>query len=772
VIRQLRQARLELHRVECLGRLGDPAVQAQPAGGADLLVERLADQRVREAIAPRGRGKIADDPRALRLLEKLEHGVLRQLAHLREHGQLELAPDHRGDAEHAVALLGQRAEPSTHHLAHALGNLEAPRLDRLGALEPPVGLEQLHHLVHEEGIALRLPVDRLDERLGGHSARAEFDEARHVGGAETAQQHPLAELAARQLGQGLLERVLAPELHVAVGPEQQQTRGSQLLGEKLQQQERGPVRPVQVVDHQRQGLALGGVLEEGGDAVEEAKARLLGLELRGLRQTRQPLAHLGDHLGDVGRARAHLRHQRPRLSVVDVGADDLHPGPVGGGSFALVAAAPQNLCAAKPGVGGELLGGAGLPDPRLADQHENPAAPRERVVEGAAKVPQLLVASHEDTRRQPVERVCSGALLGRDDLGANRSSPGQLLAHRRGARRALARVLGQQPQDQSLERARNLGVVPGRRHRGGVDVLADHRHHVVPQKRRPARHHLVEHGAQRVEIRADAHLAREGLLGGHVGGGADHHPLLRDPRAVQRQSQAEVTEPGAAVFGEPDVPGLQVPVDHTAFVRVLEGMAELFADAQHFPDGEPPALGLPEADVQVAPGHVLAHDVELPLVLADVVDGDDVGVVAEAPHRLRLAADPDAAGLVQALGLDQRQRDVAVEPLVPGQVDALLGSLAHETLHPVAAGGKRGRSAGLRGGCFLCRSGKFRATLAAELELRRVLESAARAGPRQRRAAAAAELEAARVLESAARAAHDSSSRASRSACPVAPISV
>ncbi len=52
VVGELTEMRFELGRVERLDHLRDAAVQAQATRGADLLVERLADQRVGEAVRP------------------------------------------------------------------------------------------------------------------------------------------------------------------------------------------------------------------------------------------------------------------------------------------------------------------------------------------------------------------------------------------------------------------------------------------------------------------------------------------------------------------------------------------------------------------------------------------------------------------------------------------------------------------------------------------------------------------------------------------------
>jgi len=357
----------------------------------------------------------------------------------------------------------------------------------------------------------------------------------------------------------------------------------------------------------------------------------------------------------------------------------------------------------------------------------------------------LGLPADEDPSRHAVEGVHVVCLAGCGCLRRGGRHRFEKLANLAGARGPLGRVLLEQPEDQGLQALRDLWVVPRGCDGRGVDVLRDDRHRVVTEKRRPARQHLVEGGAQGVEVAAGVRWAAQGLLRRHVGHRAHHHPLLGEPGTVEGEGQAEVAEARRAVGREPDVAGLQVPVYHAARVGVLEGVAELGGDRERLVDIEP--------RFEVAAAHVLAHDVGLAVLLAGVVDGDDARVIAEAPHRLGLAAHADAAGLVEALGLDQGQGDVAVEPLVAREVDALLGAFSEQALHLVAAGGKRARGAGLRR-WRRSRLGKRRAALAAELEFRWVLESAARAGPRQGGAAVAAELEAARVLVAAGGTAH------------------
>ena len=211
-----------------------------------------------------------------------------------------------------------------------------------------------------------------------------------------------------KLAQSLGERVGAAKLDVAIRAEHQEPGASKLARKELEEQQRWLVAPVQVVEDEDHRLLAGGVLEERGDAVEETETRLLRLQGRRHRQAGQALLHFGDHLRDVRGAGPHLGHELLRLPLVDVGADRLHPRPVGGRAFALVAAAPDHLGVAEAGVGGELFRGARLADAGLADKHHQPPATGQGVFEACAQLVHLLVAAHEDAAGQSVEGVGVG----------------------------------------------------------------------------------------------------------------------------------------------------------------------------------------------------------------------------------------------------------------------------------------------------------------------------------------------------------------------------
>jgi hypothetical protein len=57
---------------------------------------------------------------------------------------------------------------------------------------------------------------------------------------------------------------------------------------------------VEVIQNQHQGLGLSGVLQEGGDGVEQPEAGLLWWQGRWWLQVRQFASHFGDNFSDIG----------------------------------------------------------------------------------------------------------------------------------------------------------------------------------------------------------------------------------------------------------------------------------------------------------------------------------------------------------------------------------------------------------------------------------------------------------------------------------------
>ena len=175
-------------------------------------------------------------------------------------------------------------------------------------------------------------------------------------------------------------------------------------------------------------------------------------------------------------------------------------------------------------------------------------------------------------------------------------------------------------------------------------------------------------------------------------------------------------------------------MDHALGMRVLERRRHAVRDPYGLGRREAPLGRLVEHPLERAAGHVLAHDVGLAGLLADVVHGHDRRVVAQPGHGLRLGPDPFAGGVVEALRLDERDRHVAVEARVVRAVHALAGALAEIVLHHVAAGGDSGRGVG-PAGAVRARCGRRRGR--------------GLAGDLQRGAAAGAEAEVGRIFTAA-----------------------
>ena len=211
-----------------------------------------------------------------------------------------------------------------------------------------------------------------------------------------------------------------------------------------------------------------------------------------------------------------------------------------------------------------------------------------------------------------------------------------------------------------------------------------HRGRVVADERRLTGHQLVEHRAERVEVRLRRGLATERLLRGHVGDAADHHPVLREPRTVHRDREAEVADLRDAVLRQPDVVRLQVAVHHALLVGESQSARDPLRNPQRLLGRQRP-LGLLEQPLHVTAAHQLGDDVRLALVLTEVEHADHVRVGAEAAHRLGFSGNALPPYLAETLSLDHGEGHVAVEQLVVREVDALLATLAEEFADLVAA---------------------------------------------------------------------------------------
>jgi hypothetical protein len=139
-----------------------------------------------------------------------------------------------------------------------------------------------------------------------------------------------------------------------------------------------------------------------------------------------------------------------------------------------------------------------------------------------------------------------------------------------------------------------------------------------------------------------------------------------------------------AVVVDPDVRRLQVAMDDAARVGMLEGAGEVRCDLDG-PCHLEVATRRDEQALDVAPGHVAADDEGVAVVLAGVEDGDDVSVVAEFAHRIRLSARSGLDRCARAGRVVERNGHLVAGSGVVSQVDALAPGLAEEAPHHIAA---------------------------------------------------------------------------------------
>src|SRR6185436_20349048 len=95
----------------------------------ELSVERLANQRMGEAVTRDRAGHLADDAGSECLLEDFEDPLLVEVAHALEHVEPELLPDDGGEREQLRARVAQAGKPAPDDLADAVGKADLARLD-------------------------------------------------------------------------------------------------------------------------------------------------------------------------------------------------------------------------------------------------------------------------------------------------------------------------------------------------------------------------------------------------------------------------------------------------------------------------------------------------------------------------------------------------------------------------------------------------------------------------------------------------------------------
>ena len=177
------------------------------------------------------------------------------------------------------------------------------------------------------------------------------------------------------------------------------------------------------------------------------------------------------------------------------------------------------------------------------------------------------------------------------------------------------------------------------------------RHLIGTRERTAARGQLVEHDAEREDVRARIGRPALGLLGRHVGHRTDDRARLREhvgrrhgrrvETVVERRArdvrggEAEVEYPQPAVVPEHDVVGLQIAVHDAPVVRGREGVRDRDRELQHPRSRKAAGRELAGQRVSLDQLHRQERAVAR---FFHRVDGDDVRMV-ERGQGARLAAE-------------------------------------------------------------------------------------------------------------------------------------
>ena len=154
---------------QVLQRLGHLPMRSRPTGGAEILVHRVLDEGVSEAVVTWRVGKFPHQSRGDSGVEDFEQFDFRCLGGTSEHIEIEVPADHRGQRQHPPGIVSQSPDACTDHHPDAGGQghlLDGVRCDppTSGVLvDRPRFREVTKHLGHEERVAVGLAMHRIGE---------------------------------------------------------------------------------------------------------------------------------------------------------------------------------------------------------------------------------------------------------------------------------------------------------------------------------------------------------------------------------------------------------------------------------------------------------------------------------------------------------------------------------------------------------------------------------------------------------------------------------
>src|SRR5260370_28583311 len=188
-----------------------------------------------------------DDSGGVRLFDDVDEAVWLDIGDLLEKAEGKGPANHGARGEDASRFVAQALQASPYDEPHTLGHVKLVDLDIAAELAAVKELSFLHqvteYLLDEERVSLRLVKHRADYRVRRWLAGKSFEHRRDRRPVEPLDRDAINEPVAHEPLHGGRQRARDVELHIAVGPDTEDSQFGHERSHGLDEQERRLVRP-------------------------------------------------------------------------------------------------------------------------------------------------------------------------------------------------------------------------------------------------------------------------------------------------------------------------------------------------------------------------------------------------------------------------------------------------------------------------------------------------------------------------------------------------
>ena len=404
VERELVGVLVRVPAVEGLHGLRHRAMHHAHALESEFLVDRLTHDRVAEVVyhvSPVA--TFVQDSLTAQLLDGGQHVGAGEPAHGFEQRVAHPRTQDGGQLGHGAGRLGESLKTCHDRVANRTGHLEVRRVPahpHSGLVsERTRGDERLDDFLEEEGIAPRPAEQHRSEFADGAGVGLE-GRAHQLGDpvpVERLELDDLGEAVRRQRALGLGEAGQPVPFLVVVGAEDQHLVTLNLPCQKVDELQRGIVRPLDVLENAHEWFACGVSLHELGEVPHEAGAEFVRVGRRGLRDTVRCRTQRREEVAELGIPAPAQDRERVRVHVTEDREPGVREDRVGGARFHRIGATrgDRRFQLSRPGQ--QFESETRLAHTALATQEDDPRAVvgrgHQRLQTG-----KLAVASHERQR--------------------------------------------------------------------------------------------------------------------------------------------------------------------------------------------------------------------------------------------------------------------------------------------------------------------------------------------------------------------------------------